>query len=248
VLGKWLKRAGRRDATVLITKVGSAVGPYKKDLTAKHILAAAEDSLRRLQTDYIDVYFSHWPDSSTPIEETLSAYQTLIRQGKVRVIGASNYSRQGLQEALAVAARSGLPRYAVVQPEYNLYSRQGYEAELRPLCISEELGVISYFGLASGFLTGKYRSKADLAKSPRGQVVAKYLDARGTRILDALDAVATARHASPGEVALAWLMAQPGVTAPIASATSLEQLESLVRATELSLSAAEIEALSHASA
>jgi len=248
VLGKWLKRARRRDATVLITKVGSAVGSYKKDLTAKHILAAAEDSLRRLQTDYIDVYFSHWPDSSTPIEETLSAYQTLIRQGKVRVIGASNYSRQGLQEALAVAARSGLPRYAVVQPEYNLYSRQGYEAELRPLCISEELGVISYFGLASGFLTGKYRSTADLAKSPRGQVVAKYLDARGTRILAALDAVATARRASPGEVALAWLMAQPGVTAPIASATSLEQLESLVRATEFSLSAAEIEALSHASA
>lgn len=248
ILGKWLRRSGRRAATVVITKVGSALGPYKKDLTAKHILAAAEDSLRRLQTDHIDVYFSHWPDASTHIDETLGAYQTLIRQGKVRAIGASNYSAQQLQDALAAAAASSLPRYAVVQPEYNLYNRAGFEGALRDLCVREGLGVIAYFSLASGFLTGKYRSQADLAKSPRGQMIGKYLNDRGIRILAALDSIARAHGAQPAEVALAWVMSQPGVTAPIASATSREQLQSLVGATQLTLSAAELRALSEASA
>ena len=248
LLGKWLKRSGRRSSTVLITKVGSAVGPYKKDLTARHILAAAEDSLRRLQTDHIDVYFSHWPDPATPIEETLGAFQSLMQQGKVRAIGASNYSAQELKAALSAAAAAGLPRYQVVQPEYNLYDRAGFEGALREVCIGERLGVITYFSLASGFLTGKYRSTADFGKSPRGQMIGKYLDARGVRILGALDAVARARDTQPAEVALAWVMRQPGVTAPIASATSAAQLESLIRATELTLSERELAALGEASA
>jgi aryl-alcohol dehydrogenase-like predicted oxidoreductase len=247
ILGMWLKRSGRRNATVVITKAGSAVGPYKKDLTAKHILAAAEDSLRRLQTDRIDVYFSHWPDRSTPIEETLGAYQTLIRQGKVRAIGASNYNAGELHDALEAARKAQLPRYEVVQPEYNLYNRGNFEGGLRELCVREELGVITYFSLASGFLTGKYRSTADFSKSPRGQMIGKYLDARGLRILNALDSVAQSHGASQSEVALAWLMAQAGVTAPIASATSVEQLEALIRATQLTLSAADLKALNAAS-
>ena len=248
IIGKWLKRSGRRATTVLITKVGSAVGPYPKDLTAKHILAAAEDSLSRLQTDHIDVYFSHWPDSSTPDDETLGAYQQLITQGKVRAIGASNYSAQQMQNAFASAAKNTLPRYQVVQPEYNLYNRSGFEVGLRDLCVRETLGVIPYFGLASGFLTGKYRSKADFGKSARGPSMEKYLDARGLRILNALDTVAGAHGAQPAEVALAWLMRQPGITAPIASATSREQLDSLVRATALTLSDGDLKALSAASA
>jgi aryl-alcohol dehydrogenase-like predicted oxidoreductase len=248
ILGKWLKRSGRRATTVVITKVGSAVGPYKKDLTAKHILAAAEDSLRRLQTDHIDVYFSHWPDASTQIDETLGAYETLIKQGKVRAIGASNYSAQQLQDALAAAAKASLPRYEVVQPEYNLYNRASFEGALRDLCTGEGLGVITYFSLASGFLTGKYRSPADFNKSPRGKMIEKYLDDRGIRILNALDSIARAHGAKPGEVALAWVMLQSGVTAPIASATSREQLESLVRAVQVTLSEGDLQALSDASA
>ena len=248
ILGNWFRRSGRREATVLITKVGSAVGPYKKDLTASHIQAAAEDSLRRLQTDHIDVYFSHWPDESTPHDETLAAYQKLIAQGKVRAIGASNYSVQQLQDALAAAERKSLPRYQVLQPEYNLYNRAGFEGALREFCVREQLGVIPYFGLASGFLTGKYRSAADFSKSPRGPSMEKYLDERGLRILSALDTVAAARGAQPAEVALAWLMRQPGISAPIASATTHEQLESLVRATQLKLSEADLQTLKTASA
>ncbi|HEX3849125.1 MAG TPA: aldo/keto reductase [Steroidobacteraceae bacterium] len=243
IIGKWLERSGRRNTTVVITKVGSAVGPYAKDLTAKHILAAAEDSLRRLRTDRIDVYFSHWPDSSTRIEETLGAYQKLIGQGKVRAIGASNYDAHQLHDALVAAAKGSLPRYQVVEPEYNLYDRGGFEGALRDTCIREGLGVVTYFSLASGFLSGKYRSKADLAKSPRGQGIEKYLDDRGMRILGALDRVARAHDAQPAEVALAWVMQQPGITAPIASATTLEQLDSLVRATQVTLSESEARAL-----
>jgi aryl-alcohol dehydrogenase-like predicted oxidoreductase len=248
IIGNWLKRSGRRGSTIVITKAGSAVGPYKKDLTARHILAAAEDSLRRLQTDHIDLYFSHWPDPSTPIEETLGAHQTLLRQGKVRAIGASNYSVEQMREAQATAARLSLPRYQALQPEYNLYNRDSFEGPLRDFSVREDLGVITYFSLASGFLTGKYRSEADFSKSPRGQMIGKYLDARGLRILRALDAVAGAHGAAPGEVALAWLLAQPGVTAPIASATSPGQLASLVRAGELSLSGEELQRLTAASA
>lgn len=248
ILGKWLKRSGRRDTTTVITKVGSAVGPYKKDLTAKHIVAAAEDSLRRLQTDHIDVYLSHWPDSSTPIQETLGAYRTLIDQGKVRAIGASNYNAQQLLDALTASVKGSLPRYEVLQPEYNLYNRASFEGVLRDTCVREGLGVITYFSLASGFLTGKYRSRTDLTKSRRGQMIEKYLDQRGIGILNALDAVAGAHRAKPAEVALAWVMQQPGVTAPIASATSSEQLESLVRATQLTLTEGDLRALGDASA
>lgn len=244
IIGRWLKAApARRAKTVIITKVGSELGPDRKGLSARHIAAAAEDSLRRLQTDYIDVYLSHFPDAQTPIEETLRAYESLIRQGKVRSIGASNYDAAGLRAALDTAAAKGLPRYEVLQPQYNLYDRASYEGLLRDLCIAEGLGVITYYSLASGFLSGKYRSKADFAKSPRGQGVAKYLDERGMRILAALDAVARAHDARPAEVALAWLIAREGVTAPIASATSVAQLDSLVRATRLTLSPSEMVAL-----
>ncbi|HEY8519941.1 MAG TPA: aldo/keto reductase [Gammaproteobacteria bacterium] len=248
IIGKWLKRSpGRRERAVIITKVGSPLGPDKKGLSAKRIQQAAEESLRRLGTDYIDVYLSHFPDADTPIEETLRGYQGLLEAGKVRAIGCSNYDARQLREALDVAAARGLPRYEVLQPHYNLCERRQYEGELRDLCIAEGLGVITYFSLASGFLTGKYRSEADLDKSPRGKAVAKYLNARGLEILSALDAVARAHDAEPAEVALAWLIARDGVTAPIASATSVEQVESLVRAVDLELSASDIELLTRAS-
>jgi aryl-alcohol dehydrogenase-like predicted oxidoreductase len=249
IIGKWLKRSPRRrDQAVIITKVGMELDPDRKGLSAKRIAQAAEDSLRRLQTDHIDLYLSHYPDPATPIEETLLAYEHLIQQGKVKVVGCSNYDAEGLRAALVVAAKEGLPRYEVLEPEYNLYTREKYEGDLRQLCIEEGLGVIPYFGLAAGFLTGKYRSAADFGKSVRGKRMEKYLDARGLRILGALDAVAIAHDAEPAEVALAWLIARPGVTAPIASATSLEQLESLIRATELKLTDADLHLLAAASA
>jgi len=249
LIGRWLKRSpARRAQAVIITKVGSEIAPGRKGLSAKHILGAVEDSLRRLQTDYIDLYLSHRPDGETPIEETLRVYEKLLEQGKVRAIGGSNYDAPGLRDALRVSADKGLPRYEVLQPEYNLYDRGSYEGALRELCMSEGLGVITYYSLASGFLSGKYRSKADLGKSRRGEGVAQYLNPRGLRILDALDRVANAHEAKAAEVALAWLIARPGVTAPIASATSLEQVESLIRATRLSLSRSEVESLDRASA
>nr|MDQ2667192.1 aldo/keto reductase [Gemmatimonadota bacterium] len=218
------------------------------DLSKQWILKEVEDSLRRLQVDTIDLYQSHWPDPATPQDETLSAYAELISAGKVRAIGASNFSADQLAEALRVADAHGLPRYKTLQPHYNLYDRSAYEGALRDLAIREELGVITYYGLASGFLTGKYRSKADLAKSPRGGGVAKYLDDRGLRILAALDLVGN-RHSAPlAEVALAWLMQRDGVTAPIASATSVEQVQSLVHAAELHLSTDDVATLDMASA
>ena len=249
IIGKWLKKSPRRrDKAVIITKVGMELGPDKKGLSAKRIAQAADDSLRRLQTDHIDLYLSHYPDAATPVEETLLAYEHLMQQGKVKAIGCSNFDAAQLREALDVAAAKGLRRYEVLEPEYNLYVRGKYEGALRDLCIAEGLGVIPYFGLASGFLTGKYRSKADLGKSVRGQRIEKYLDARGMRILGALDAVAIAHDAQPAEVALAWLIAREGVTAPIASATTLEQLESLIRATQLALTEADIGLLDAAGA
>ena len=249
MIGNWLKSApAKRDRVVLITKVGSAPGPDGKGLSAKTIAAAVEGSLRRLQTDRIDLYLSHRPDSGTPIDETLRAYDSLIRAGKVRAIGSSNSTADGLREALSIAKSNKLPRYEVEQPEYNLYERAGYEGPLRALCMAEGLGVIVYYSLASGFLSGKYRSKADLAKSARGGGVEKYMNERGWKILAALDAVARAHGAKPAEVALAWLIAREGVTAPIASATNLDQLESLVRATQLQLSPQEIESLLSVSA
>ncbi|MCC2596555.1 aldo/keto reductase [Pusillimonas sp. MFBS29] len=249
IIGQWLKAdASRREKVVLITKVGAPLGPDRTGLSARRIIEAAEDSLRRLQTDRIDLYFSHFPDEQTPIEETLRAYETLIQQGKVRAIGASNYSVAQLREAMVASSGSGLPRYDVLQPEYNLYDRAGYEGELRDLVMSEQLGVITYYSLASGFLSGKYRSKDDLGKSARGGGIEKYLDARGLRILDALDTVAQGHNGKPAEVALAWLMTREGVTAPIASASRLEQMDSLIKATRLTLTAADIALLDEASA
>ncbi len=248
ILGRWLRRSGKRGQVVIATKVGLEMGPGEKGLSRDYILRAAERSLRRLQTDVIDLYQSHIDDEATPLEETLGAYAELMKQGKVRAIGASNYSAARLAQALQVSRDNGLPRYECLQPLYNLYDRAPYEEALEPLCVREGLGVITYFSLASGFLTGKYRSEADLSKSPRGERVKKYLDERGFRILRALDEVAGRYGSTPARVALAWLLARPGVTAPIASATSLEQFRDLVEATRLQLDAAAVEQLNRASA
>jgi len=246
IIGKWFQRSGKRDRIVLATKVSKH--PQRKGLSAANIQAAVEDSLRRLQTDYIDIYFSHDDDTATPLAETLGAYQRLIEAGKVRVIGASNYSGARVEEALALSRQYGLPEYQVLQPEYNLYDRAGYETDLEPVALAYQLGVVVYWSLASGFFSGKYRSKEDLADKARGSRVEKYLNERGLRILGALDRVA-ARHAStPASVALAWLIARPSVTAPIASATSLRQLESLVAAVHLTLTGSDIRELDDASA
>lgn len=247
IIGKWMKERGNRDKVIIITKVGSDMGQGKKDLSAAYIEKAVEDSLRRLRVEVIDLYLSHWPDPATPYEETLGAYEKLLKAGKVRHIGASNLDAGQLRAALDVAKLRDLPRYEVLQPEYNLYDRASFEGPLRNLCVAEGLGVITYYSLASGFLTGKYRSSADLGKSARGSGVRKYLDARGARILDALDAVAARHRARPAEVALAWIMARRGVTAPIASATSLGQLESLIRSAELQLTSADMDELNQAS-
>lgn len=242
IIGRWMKARGTRDRVVVATKVG-----WERGLSAAHIRTAVEDSLKRLQTDCIDLYQSHKDDPNTPLEETLGAHAELIKAGKVRAIGASNYSAARLREALDVSARTGLPRYESLQPEYNLHDRAGYEAELEPLCRENSLGVICYYALASGFLTGKYRSEADFGKSARGQRMGKYLNERGRRILAALDEVAAQWQATPAQVALAWLIARPGLTAPIASATSLDQLKDLIAATRLRLDPAAIERLTMAS-
>lgn len=246
IIGEWMKARGNRDRIVLITKVGMEMGPDRKGLSAAWIERAVEDSLRRLQTDHIDVYLSHKFDPGAPHEETLGAYQKLLAAGKVRAVGASNFDAGQLRAALDATAK-GLPRYEVLQPEYNLYDRQSYDGALRDLAMAEGLGVITYFSLAKGFLSGKYRSEADLGKSPRGKGVKGYLEARGFRILAALDTVARRHGAEPAEVALAWLMARPGVTAPIASATTPAQLDSLVKAASLSLAAEDMAALEEAS-
>jgi aryl-alcohol dehydrogenase-like predicted oxidoreductase len=248
IIGNWLKHSGKRSKVVLATKVGMQMGSGKKGLKKDYILEEVEDSLRRLQTDHIDLYQSHEDDTSTPLEETLGAYAQLIKEGKVRAIGASNYSAARLAESLRVSRQHGLPSYQCLQPKYNLVERAGYESELEPLILKEGIGVVPYYALASGFLTGKYRSEADLGKSVRGGGVKKYLDARGLRILVALDQVAAAHRSTPGKVALAWLMARPGITAPIASATSLAQLQDLVDSTTLELDPASIEVLNQASA
>jgi aryl-alcohol dehydrogenase-like predicted oxidoreductase len=246
VIGNWLKARGGRDKVIIATKVGF---DEKQGGLAKHrILAKVEDSLRRLQTDYIDLYQSHLDDAATPLEETLAAYETLIKQGKVRAIGASNHTAPRLAEALRVSAGKGLPRYQSLQPHYNLYERKGYEEALEPLALKEGIGVIPYYSLASGFLTGKYRPGGDFTRSPRGAGARAMLNERGLRILAALDAVAARTRSTPASVALAWLMARPSITAPIASATSLEQLEELIAATRLSLDAAAIAQLDAASA
>jgi len=249
VIGNWLRaNPGKRQKVLLFTKVGSDMGDGRKGLSARWIEQAVEDSLRRLQTEVIDLYQSHWPDPETPIEETLGAFEKLLRAGKVHAIGASNLDAAQLRHALEVAQERRLPPYATLQPQYNLYDRQGFEGALRDLCLKEGLGVITYFSLASGFLSGKYRSKADFSKSARGAGMSKYLNARGERILKALDDAGARQAAAPAEVALAWVIAQPGVTAPIASATDRTQLASLIKATRLRLSEEDMRVLNSASA
>jgi aryl-alcohol dehydrogenase-like predicted oxidoreductase len=248
IIGEWMKARRNRERIVVITKVGSPMGKGKEGLSARYIAEAIEASLKRLQIETIDLYLSHWPDMATPVEDTLGAYQRLIKEGKIRWCGASNLSSKLLDAALAASKANGLPRYEVLQPEYNLADRHEFEGGLAELCQREQIGVITYFSLAKGFLSGKYRGEADLSKSPRGDGVKAYLNPRGFRILDALAAVAARHKAKPAEAALAWAMARPGVTAPIASATSVEQTESLARATELTLTGADMDALNAASA
>ncbi|MFD1253712.1 General stress protein 69 [Devosia equisanguinis] len=245
IIGKWMKARGNREAIHLFTKVNSGKTPG--GLKADAIRESVEASLKRLQTDYIDLYFSHWPDEETEHEETLGAYDTLIRSGKVRVIGASNYTAEMMAAAQEIAIIKSLPRYEVTQPRYNLYDRAEFEA-LRPFLLENEVGAIVYYSLASGFLSGKYRSKADLGQSQRGGGVGNYLTDKGFKILDALDEVSAELDAKPAEVALAWLIAQPGVSAPIASATSVEQVKSIARGARLSLPEAAAEKLTAAGA
>ena len=248
VIGKWLAQGGKRDKVVLATKFGSEMGEGMKGLSAKYMVEAVEASLKRLQTDHIDLYQSHRDDPDTPQEETAEAFDRLVKAGKVRAIGSSNFTPERLKSAIDIAEAKGLARYNSEQPLYNLYDRAGFEAGLQKVCIENEVGVIPYYGLASGFLTGKYRTEADLDKSPRGRGVKRMMDARGMRILAALDQVSTAKGATPAQIALAWVMAQPGLTGPIASATSTAQLEELMGSARLTLSPEDLAALDAASA
>jgi len=248
IIGNWLKQTGKRSKVVIATKVGIEMSPQDKGLSKAYILRAVEASLKRLQTDYIDLYQSHRDDLETPLDETLAAFHTLIKQGKVRAIGASNYSRDRFAEALRLSEENALPRYESLQPHYNLYERADFETNLEPLCLSSNVGVIPYYSLASGFLTGKYRSEKDTAGAKRGEGIKKLLNERGFRILAALDSVAKEHNSNPTRVALAWLMARPSITAPIASATSLEQLKDLTAAAHLTLSPAGLSRLNEASA
>ena len=243
VIGNWIARRGRHDDVVIATKVGSDMGLGHKCLKRTHIVEQAEASLRRLRVERIDLYQSHWDDATTPLDETLEAYDRLIRQGKVKAIGASNLTAERLAEALAVSRSKGLPRYATMQPHYNLLVRDEFEGPLQRLCVQEGIGVIPYYSLAAGFLTGKYRSEADVAKSVRGPGLKKYLNQRGAAVLAALERVAARRRATMAQVALAWLMGQPGIVAPIASATSVAQLEELMGAARLELAAEDLDEL-----
>jgi aryl-alcohol dehydrogenase-like predicted oxidoreductase len=246
ILGKWFARSGKRDRVVIATKVGMDMGDGKQGLAPKYIAEAVEASLRRLQTDRIDLYQSHKDDEKTPLEDTLGAFDRLVKQGKVRAIGASNYTGARLREAMETSERNGLVRYATLQPHYNLVERESYETDLAPVVAEYGLGVIPYFALAGGFLTGKYRSEADAKGKARGGMAAKYLNAWGLAVLEALDAVAGEYRSTPASVALAWLMAQPGISAAIASATNEKQLGDLVAAGELKLRRADLEKLSTA--
>ncbi len=248
ILGKWLKARGNRDKVIVATKLGIEMGPGMKGLSRSYMMQAVEASLRRLQTDYIDLYQSHRDDPDTPIEETLSAYAELIKQGKVREIGASNYSAARLAESLRISSAHGLPRYQSLQPLYNLVERKGFEGEIEALCLREKIAVIPFYSLASGFLTGKYRSAADTEGRARGSRVAKYLIDAGFRVIAALDAVAKRYQATPAQVALAWMIARPSITAPIASATNVDQLREIMRAPEIRLDSDAIVQIDQASA
>ncbi|MGZ3746660.1 MAG: aldo/keto reductase [Pseudobdellovibrionaceae bacterium] len=247
IIGRWLKKSGKRNQVVIATKVGSEMGPGKKGLSKKYILSAVDDSLKRLQTDRIDLYQSHLDDESTALEETLSAYDQLLKEGKVRAIGASNYTGSRLTEAMRIAQRKSLPAYQTLQPLYNLYDRADYEKNLESVCKEFGLGVIPYFSLASGFLTGKYRTKEDFGKSPRGGGMGKYLNPRGLRILKALDEVSQKHRGTQAQVSLAWLLSRPSITAPIASATKAEQLSELIGALRLQLDTESLRLLNDAS-
>ena len=247
IIGNWMKQRNNRKKIIVATKVGSDMGGNKKGLSKNYIFQAVEDSLKRLQTDYIDVYQSHYDDLSIPVAETIDAYAELIRQGKIRTFGASNFSLERLTESLLYSEQNGLPRYQTYQPEYNLYDREGFEKEYQAICVEHGIGVISYFSLASGFLSGKYRSENDLSKSARGRGIKKYLNERGHLILDALDEVAFYYETTPASISLAWLMAQPAIVAPIASATNTEQLKELINAAHLQLDEDTIDLLNRAS-
>jgi aryl-alcohol dehydrogenase-like predicted oxidoreductase len=248
IIGKWMKARGNRSQVVIATKVGSDMGPAGKGLSRRHIMEAVEASLRRLQTDYIDLYQSHVDDQETPLAETLETYQELIRQGKVRAIGASNYTASRLAEALQISREHGWARYESLQPLYNLYDREGVEKELEALCLTEEVGIINYYSLAAGFLTGKYRTEADLAGRARSGSAKRYLNERGLRILGAMDQVAASSGATHAQIALAWLLTRPAVTSPIVSATSVEQLQQIVTAPAVKLAKDELSLLDQASA
>jgi aryl-alcohol dehydrogenase-like predicted oxidoreductase len=248
VIGRWLKASGKRDKVTIATKVGMVMGDGSKGLRAANILKSVEDSLRRLQTDVIDLYQSHQDDQEVPQEETLEAYDQLVRQGKVRAIGASNFNAPRLAESLAISRANGFPTYVSLQPNYNLYDRAEFEEALEPLCLKENIGVISYFSLARGFLTGKYRSEADFHKSPRGPQMARYLNPRGFAILKALDDLSARLGTTPAAVALAWLIQRPCITAPIASATNLAQMEELLQGARLRLAKEDVALLDAASA
>ena len=248
VLGRWFRKSGKRHQIVLASKVGKPMGPGKSGLSPAYIRQAVEDSLTRLQTDVIDLYQSHDDDATTPMEDTLGAFDDLIKAGKVRAIGASNFTSDRLALALKTSAQHGLARYETLQPLYNLYDRAVFEDTLAPLCSQENVSVINFYTLAAGFLTGKYRTTADIGKSPRGtNVAARYLNERGLKILGALDEVAPRYNATPGQIATAWLMAQPAVTSPIASATTLQQLKELIAATHIQLTPQDITLLNTAS-
>jgi aryl-alcohol dehydrogenase-like predicted oxidoreductase len=249
MIGKWLHAGGPRDKVVLATKVGMDMGEGRQGLSPVYVRRAVEDSLRRLRTDYIDLYQAHKDDEATPLEATLEVFARLIEEGKVRAIGASNYSAARLAQALEASGKQGLPRYEALQPLYNLYDRAVFERELQPLCQREEIGVLNYYALAAGFLTGKYRSEADAVKSARGaNTTKKYLNPRGRRILAALDEAARRLSATPGQVAVAWVMHRPAVASPIASATSLAQLKELTKAAELAIDGETLALLDGASA
>jgi len=248
IIGKWLNQSSARNKVLIATKVGMEMNLSRKGLSKAHIIRSAEESLQRLQTDHIDLYQSHTDDFDTPLEETFEAYSQLIKQGKVRTIGASNYSAARLSESLKIGKQHGYPIYQSLQTLYNLYDRAEYEIEFQPLCQNQGLGVITYFSLASGFLSGKYRSGNDLGKSARGDFVSKYLNDRGFRILRALDQIAKQYNVVPASISIAWLLARPGITSAIASATKLEQLHSLIEGTELRLDQSSMDLLNRDSA
>ncbi len=247
IIGNWLQSRGNRDKVIIASKLGIEMAPGKKGLSRAYMMQAVEDSLRRLKTDYIDLYQSHRDDPDTAIEETLSAYADLIKQGKIREIGASNFSAARLGESLKISTEKGLPRYQSLQPQYSLVERTEFEGPLEDLCLREQVGVIGYYSLASGFLTGKYRSKADMEGRLRGARVEKYLNDHGFGVIKALDDVAKRYNAKPGQIAIAWLIARPSVTAPIASATNLDQLQELMGAAAIKLDAAAIQQIDAAS-